>query len=199
MTRATRYRAVAFDMGGVLVDVDHQRCAHLLGLPWRVLEPAFFADGRHDALTVGALSADAFVAAAASACRRPVARVRDAWGAVVEPWAGAGALVERVARAGLVTLAWSNTDPIHVAVMARGIPFVGDAPDVSFRLGAMKPDAAFYAGALARVGLRADEVLFLDDRDDNVAAARVAGVDARVVRGGLEVTARVLHACDVLD
>lgn len=45
----------------------------------------------------------------------------------------------------------------------------------SARLGAKKPDAAFFAAVQSAVGLRGDELLLVDDSHANVVAARAAG------------------------
>lgn len=48
----------------------------------------------------------------------------------------------------------------------------------SCHLGVRKPDPAFYRAVLARVGLPAAEVAFVDDRSVNVEAAREVGMPA---------------------
>jgi HAD superfamily hydrolase (TIGR01509 family) len=48
----------------------------------------------------------------------------------------------------------------------------------SYHLGVRKPEQAFYERLLAAVDASADEVLFVDDREENVAGAREAGIDA---------------------
>jgi 2-haloacid dehalogenase len=56
----------------------------------------------------------------------------------------------------------------------------------------MKPDPAIFALAMERFGLGAEEALFVDDREENVAAAEAAGlighhfIDAMTLRQGLE-------------
>ena len=46
-----------------------------------------------------------------------------------------------------------------------------------------KPDPAIYRLALARFGLLADETLFVDDRPENVAAARAEGICSHLFTG----------------
>lgn len=46
-----------------------------------------------------------------------------------------------------------------------------------------KPDPAIYRLALSRFGLRADEVFFVDDRPENVAAARAEGISSHLFTG----------------
>jgi HAD superfamily hydrolase (TIGR01509 family) len=59
----------------------------------------------------------------------------------------------------------------------------------SCHLGARKPDVAFYDGLLSELGLRAGQVLFVDDREENVRGAEAVGiaahryVDAATLRG----------------
>jgi HAD superfamily hydrolase (TIGR01509 family) len=46
----------------------------------------------------------------------------------------------------------------------------------SHHLGLRKPDTAFFERLLGRIGARADETVFVDDREVNVAAAREVGI-----------------------
>ena len=58
-------------------------------------------------------------------------------------------------------------------------------------LGVAKPDLAFYERILHELGVSGSNVLFLDDRPENVEAARRAGLAAAVYEG--ESGAQVLH------
>ncbi|TIC81841.1 HAD family phosphatase [Nocardioides sp. GY 10127] len=60
--------------------------------------------------------------------------------------------------------------PRHEAVaLLRDVVVSGD-------VGLAKPDPRIYALTVARTGLRADELVFVDDRADNVRAAEAAGM-----------------------
>jgi FMN phosphatase YigB (HAD superfamily) len=173
-------RVVAFDLGGVVVDVDH---GVLAGLGPRVREEeALFGDARHDALTVGALDGEAFVAAAAAALDEDVDVVARRWREVVRFADGGLALLEATARVCPVAV-WSNTDPLHWGELGPALEAIAVDVAPSFRLGAMKPADHYFRRALARLGVDPGEVLVLDDRADNVAAARAIGIDAVVVVG----------------
>lgn len=171
---------MAFDLGGVVVDVD------LVGLSTLgdhdVVEGALFGDGRHDAVSVGALSGEAFAEAAAARLGIATADVVAAWQRVVRFSAGGLALVKETARDHPVAI-WSNTDPLHWGVLGGALEQVAVDVAPSFRLGCMKPDPAYFARALARLDVASSDVLFIDDRQDNVDAARTAGVVAVQVRG----------------
>lgn len=134
----------------------------------------------------------------------------DRGGSAEDFWrAVAGRDVDGADLAALVRLdvdAWLHLEPAAMAVVAelqaRGVRLallsnapheLADAVDAhpgfaafaprlfSARLGLTKPDPEIFAVAVARLGVPAGEVLFLDDRTDNVAAARAAGLQARQV------------------
>jgi FMN phosphatase YigB (HAD superfamily) len=76
----------------------------------------------------------------------------------------------------------SNTCEAHWDYVSDGryriIPELFEPCVLSFRIGTMKPSREIFLAAadLARVG--PDEVLFLDDRQENVEGAQQAGLDA---------------------
>jgi len=54
---------------------------------------------------------------------------------------------------------------------------------ISSAIRARKPDVAAYQALLDQVRAPAKDVLFIDDREANIAAARGLGIDARLFRG----------------
>lgn len=170
---------VAFDLGGVLVDVDKD---HLRSFGPRDVVDRAFHGPHHDAATVGDLDEHDFAVAIAASLARDgvmigVEHARDAWARVVSWRPGAAALLGACASR-VTTHVWSNTDPIHWRVLGAAIDGVVAHAATSFRVRAAKPAAAFYVRALS--GLDPERVLFFDDRADNVAAARAMGIDAVV-------------------
>lgn len=72
----------------------------------------------------------------------------------------------------------SNTDPIHYARSLEVQPalrFFADAL-LSYELGHSKPDPAFFRVGLERISIRPEDCVFIDDRSDNVEAARTLGM-----------------------
>ncbi len=61
-----------------------------------------------------------------------------------------------------------------------GFPELVDDLVYSHEMGLAKPDRAIYALTTERLGVRPDEVVFLDDKDENVVAAREFGWHAVV-------------------
>lgn len=173
-------KVVAFDLGGVVVDVDKAPLAHLGDA--RAVDAAFFG-ARHDAVSTGALGGDAYCAAVAADLGVAADVVARAWARVVRWRAGARALFDDVAAHAAVAAVrcWSNTDPVHWRALGL------DATDActSFRVGFMKPDPHYFARVVEHVaaatGVAAADIVYVDDRADNVAAAVACGVDAVVV------------------
>jgi putative hydrolase of the HAD superfamily len=54
---------------------------------------------------------------------------------------------------------------------------------LSFEIGAAKPEPAIYLRCLESLGVEPGEALFVDDRRENVEAARVLGIDAVLFEG----------------
>jgi putative hydrolase of the HAD superfamily len=82
--------------------------------------------------------------------------------------------------AGIKTGILSNIgDAMEAGIVAR-FPWIADFTHRTFshRLGIAKPDAAIYQHAAEGLGVPTGEILFVDDREENVAAARAAGMHA---------------------
>lgn len=60
--------------------------------------------------------------------------------------------------------------------------------------GVMKPDPAFYTGALQRFGLRPEQCLFIDDRPENVETARALGISSVLYTDSTDAIAQVRRA-----
>ena len=170
---------VAFDLGGVLVDVDKTRIVAL----GAQANAALFEGDLHQHFTLGLVNEEQWLTTVAGTLGRTVNQcddVRRAWCHMVSWAAGGLPLLQEVA-AVTTTRLWSNTDPLHWSTLKAAAPDVGCDTALSFQLGCAKPAARFFAAALP--GLDPAAVLFLDDREQNIEAARRAGVDAVLCRG----------------
>jgi 2-haloacid dehalogenase len=179
-------RAVAFDLGGVLLDWDPRHLFRRL-LPDETSvesfleEVDFFAwNGRLDR---GVPIREGVAELCAAHPRR--AWLIEAFAAnwletVAGPIAGMPSLVGELRRRGMPCFVCTNSAAETFGVARAAYPFLGqlDGAVVSGELGCCKPDGAFYAAVLDRVGLPAPEILFVDDRTENVAGAERAGLTA---------------------
>jgi len=112
----------------------------------------------------------------------PALRLREAWNRMIgEADQAMGALASRASAAGLRVGLLSNTDPWHWDVARRRLPFHAFDPlGLSFDLAALKPDEAVYrqllaAGSPELPRPQGRDILFVDDRRENVDAAAALG------------------------
>ena len=90
-----------------------------------------------------------------------------------KPLEGMEELVQRVAvgtRVGLL----SNTNPLHYHLCLENLPVLRHIPVhfLSYQLLALKPEPAIYHAVVEAIDLPAEEILFIDDVEENITAAR---------------------------
>ena len=93
---------------------------------------------------------------------------------------GTVALIEDLAAAGYPLALLSNA-PAEVAEVVAGLPVVARAFSCcafSCFLGTAKPEPECYQAVLAMLGARRADVVFIDDRPENVATAAALGIRA---------------------
>jgi FMN phosphatase YigB (HAD superfamily) len=84
---------------------------------------------------------------------------------------------ESLRRAGWPTYIFSNTNGLAIGFIRRQYPFFANFTDYifSYEHGAMKPDAKLYGVVEQVTGMQGGELLYLDDRMENVAAGEARG------------------------
>jgi putative hydrolase of the HAD superfamily len=184
--------AVIFDMDDVLCDyhvAERVRIlAEMTGNPPERVEQAIWGDDFLDRSDRGALSADAYLAEFGRRLAYPLTEAqwiearRRAMPPFVEMLALAEALKSRVKLALL-----TNNDFLVKAKMDGLFPELGPifSPHlyVSAEFGVAKPDPACFLACCERLGVAPDEAFFIDDRPENVAGARQAGLSGHVFAG----------------
>lgn len=178
---------VIFDADGVL-----QHAGPFLGEDWiwpAARHRAFVSD-----LYGGKLSAADLADAPtfAAACGRALAEAGWTEGADVylARWAARAiapdpAMLEDVRRlraAGIACHVGSNQDAFWAAHLEHGLGYgaLFDGLHLSCRLGAAKPQTAFFEAMLAAIPLPREALVFFDDKAANVAAAQACGLTARL-------------------
>jgi putative hydrolase of the HAD superfamily len=100
-------------------------------------------------------------------------------------------------RCGLAT----NQQNVRIEHMRSMPEYAGlfDAKFYSAELGLAKPDPAYFAAIVRQLSVAPEDVLFVDDKEDNVLGARAAGLRAEVfaVNGGAAELDRILTRYDV--
>jgi HAD superfamily hydrolase (TIGR01509 family) len=87
------------------------------------------------------------------------------------------ALHEELWRQKIPTYIFSNTNDIAVEHIRRNFPFFKhfDGYIFSYEVGAMKPDAKIYEAMEKMCGKRGSEIIYIDDRPENVDAGAARG------------------------
>jgi glucose-1-phosphatase len=104
------------------------------------------------------------------------------------------ALHAALRRQGIPTYIFSNTNDLAVEHVRRAFPFFAnfDGYIFSYEVGAMKPAAKIYEELEKMAGTRGAEILYLDDRQENVDAGAARGwqvilqTDPRKSRAAIE-------------
>ncbi|QUS40176.1 HAD family phosphatase [Tardiphaga alba] len=179
--------ALLFDLGRVILDIDFDRVAqawayHAGQTPQALL--ARFTRGdiymQHER---GQISDDAFFAHLREtlAIELTPAQFLEGWNAIfVGEMPGIGELLPRAA-ARWPLYAFSNTNPAHVAHFSIAhANLLGHFREVflSSSIGMRKPDAESFDHVVAKIGVPANRILFFDDSEENVTAARARGLQA---------------------
>jgi glucose-1-phosphatase len=193
--RARRYdlqmappRALLLDLGNVVIEIDFIRMLTNLGLRPEATErgameqldrmPVF------DAFERGAVTEQAFFSSVSSLLTRPLsfAEFEKRWNTIFTGEVpGIGALLKKAKRK-LPLYALTNANSIHMR-RVNEYPAMAhfDRVFTSYDLKCRKPEPEIYRRVCSELALRPEEILFLDDREENVAGAAAAGLASAVV------------------
>lgn len=196
-------KAIVFDVGGVLIGLDMGRCINsfrqVLGFDriTEILDP-YHQKGVYGEMEEGLVSADAFRAAILAESRPGCtpADVDFCMGSLLVGMTPdtVNTVKDLATRYPLFLL--SNNNPIAMGFINEMFRENGLEPETTFKdqflsyqMKLLKPGRAIYEASIARVGLPANEILFIDDNDTNVKAAREAGMQARLYVPGTSLAA----------
>jgi FMN phosphatase YigB (HAD superfamily) len=100
----------------------------------------------------------------------------------------------RLRRQGFKTYIFSNTNDLAVEHVRRNFPFFGhfDGYIFSYEIGAMKPLPQIYEAMEKLCGRRGEDLIYLDDRAENIAAGEARGWRA-VLHASPQETLAELH------
>ncbi len=191
-------KAIVFDIGGVLVELDTARCIEafrsILGFEriTQILDPCH-QKGIYGEMEAGTLPADEF-RRLILAESRPGCREADVDRAMAALLVGmredtVQTVVRLRGRYPLFLL--SNNNPISMARtyeifrengLEASATFRGQF--ISWEMKMLKPSREIYDEAVRRIGLPAGEILFIDDNQANVDGALAAGLQARYYEPG---------------
>lgn len=176
-----------FDLGGVVVDIDFGRCtarwAASAGRDPEDVASRFAFDAAYEEHERGTLDTAGYFESL-----RQLLSVDLTDSELLEGWndvylgvsAGIGPLLD-AARDRYPLFSMTNSNPSHQAVWSER--FAGElevfaSTFVSSDIGHRKPDRAAFDTVASMIGVSPPTILFFDDSPENVAGARIAGLQA---------------------
>ncbi|MEM6334237.1 MAG: HAD-IA family hydrolase [Planctomycetota bacterium] len=201
---APNIRAVVFDIGGVMCKLNPP--AELFDAQAvELITPAV----HH--LDTGEVHPDDFIAHVANVTGKPadtIAAVFDGW--IGDPYPDLNPLLDDLHAAGLTTACLSNTNARHWQTLAGDPNASPPVPALlpldrlhhrltSFEMGRRKPNRDIYDHAAALLALPSDQLVFFDDTEPNVTAARQAGWHAHPIDPDRDTVPQIRHHLATLN
>ncbi len=183
MSSTTKPEAIVFDLGKVLLEFDFGRATRRLAekSPMSAGEvrknldqsPLLFE------FETGRLNNEQFYQAvkAATGYTGSAGEFNEFFGDIFTPMDSMIRLNEELRQRGLPTYIFSNTNDLAVSFIRRTYPFFANFTDyiLSYQHGAMKPAAKIYDVVEQVSGKRGAQILYLDDRAENIEAGAARG------------------------
>ena len=182
---------IVFDMGGVLVDLNGERCIDAFEAIGAPEVATYVRECRTEDLfydiEIGSTTTEDFCdeVRRMSACTADNDSIIAAWNALLEPTTSEKReLLLRLKAAGYHLFLLSNTNDMHwQAAKSHLVPGEGhciedyfDGVFLSYELGMQKPLREIYEALLNQTGINPDETMFVDDNEVNVHAASQVGI-----------------------
>lgn len=178
-----RPQAIVFDLGKVLLDFDYARLARNMeehcGISFEELLGLLNQSQLLHRYETGLLTSQAFFEEVkrASKFRYDFAKFEPLFADIFTPIPEMIELQQRLQRNGVPTYIFSNTNEIAVNHIRRTFPFFRDFSGYIFSCEqrCMKPDPRIYEIVEKSSRCRGPEILYIDDRPDNVETANQRG------------------------
>jgi FMN phosphatase YigB (HAD superfamily) len=176
-------RVVVFDLGKVLVDFDYGIAARKIAARSNISASEIQKFIDHSPLLfryeTGLMTREQFYqeVCATTGFRGDIEEFARIFGDIFEPIAPMVELHSTLRKRKIPTWIFSNTNDMAVTHIRRSFPFFSnfDGYVFSFEHGAMKPAAKLYEVVEQQTGRKRDELIYLDDRAENVAAGAARG------------------------
>ena len=176
-------KAVVFDLGKVLLDFDYTIAARKIAARGKMTADKIKHFIDHSPLLfryeTGLVTKQQFyneICAVTGFCGG-LDDFAECFSGIFAPIEPMVQLQAAVRQGGIPTYIFSNTNELAVNYIRRTFPFFAnfDGYILSYEQGAMKPDAKIYEVVEQQSGHRQSEILYLDDRPENIAAGAARG------------------------
>ena len=198
-------KAIIFDLGKVLVDFDYSIAAKKIAARSSTSPQDLHAFLGSSPLLVeyesGRLTRQTFFEAIRDAIgfQGDLAEFGGYFADIFTEMPGTIALHAELRRRGFKTYIFSNTNDLAIEHIRRDFPFFAnfDGYIFSYEVGGLKPQPEIYAAMEAMTGRSGADLIYIDDRAENIEAGRARGWRA-ILHESPEKTRRALAAFGVL-
>ena len=174
---------IIFDLGKVLVDFDYSIAARKIAARSAKAPADLHAFLGSSPLLAdyesGRLTRQAFYEAVCKAIgfHGDLAEFGSFFADIFSEMPGTIALHAELRRRGFKTFIFSNTNDLAIEHVRRNFPFFANFDDYifSYEIGAMKPQPEIYAAMEKLCDRRGADLIYLDDRAENIAAGAARG------------------------
>jgi FMN phosphatase YigB (HAD superfamily) len=176
-------KAIVFDLGKVLVDFDYGIAARRIAARGKIVPDQIRAFIDQSPLLFqlesGLLSVDRFFeeVCRATGFSGPFDEFAEFFADIFVPIEPMVQLHSDLRQKAFPTYIFSNTNDLAIRHIRKSFPFFSQFEGyiLSYQHGAMKPDAKLYEVVERESGRHGDEILYIDDRPENVSAGEVRG------------------------
>jgi 2-haloacid dehalogenase len=176
-------KVVVFDLGKVLVDFDYSIAGRRIAAQSRLTPAEVQEYLDHSPLLyryeTGLMTRQEFFEAvrAHTGFRGDLETFGNFFADIFSEMPAMTALHAALRRKGIPTYIFSNTNDLAIEHIRRAFPFFAtfDGYILSYEIGAMKPAAKIYEELEKMSGRRGAEIVYLDDRQENIAAGAARG------------------------
>jgi putative hydrolase of the HAD superfamily len=174
---------VVFDLGKVLVDFDYTIAARKIASQGKLVAEKIYEFIALSPLLLkyetGLITREQFFDAICEATGY-CGNISEFGGFFADIFTPIGPMVDlhsALRKARIPTYIFSNTNDLAISHIRKNFPFFNDFDGyiLSYEVGAMKPDAKIYEALEKMTGKRGPDVLYLDDRQENVDAGAARG------------------------
>lgn len=183
--KSTAIKLITFDLGNVLVKVDHMEFCRRLAVLTQVTATEVFDYVFNGALEpgydTGNITSQEFHRQIVAQFKVSLEFERFArwWNSLFSPMPEMEEVVTRLAR-GYPLFLLSNTNALHFEYIQEQYPILKHFSHfvLSYKVGSRKPEKGIYEHLLKQAGIPPEQILFIDDKIPFVAAARELGIRA---------------------
>ena len=187
------YKNLIFDLGEVIIDIDYRQTIaafqKLAVVDFSTVVSYSAQNPVFDLYEKGKVSTPVFFHELRRYLRPGTTdqEIEDAWNAIFQNFAPQKIELLKQLKTRYNTFALSNINEIHVASIDKAAQTkFGETAFANFfhgayysnRLGLRKPEPEIYALVLEKERLKAEETFFVDDKKENIEAARAFGMHA---------------------